>query len=68
MLADLGQYTDDEIRGVVIVRAALLLLKHIHSPDLAERLPQIFGLLKGLYHSRTGLGHLEAMLRQGERM
>jgi predicted transposase/invertase (TIGR01784 family) len=63
VLADLSQYTDDEIRGAVIVRAALLLLKHIHAPDLPERLPQIFGLLKGLYHSRTGLGHLEAMLR-----
>lgn len=63
LLADLSQYTDDEIRGAVIVRAALLLLKHIHAPDLPERLPQIFGLLKGLYHSQTGLGHLEAMLR-----
>lgn len=63
VLADLSQYSDDEIRGAVIVRAALLLLKHIHAPDLPERLPQIFGLLKGLYHSQTGLGHLEAMLR-----
>ncbi|MFP4419856.1 MAG: Rpn family recombination-promoting nuclease/putative transposase [Desulfococcaceae bacterium] len=63
VLADLGQYTDEELRGAVIVRAALLLLKHIHAPDLPERLPEIFGLLKGLYHSQTGLGHLEAMLR-----
>lgn len=63
VLADLSQYGDDEIQGAVMVRAALLLLKHIHAPDLPERLPRIFGLLKGLYHSRTGLGHLEAMLR-----
>jgi predicted transposase YdaD len=63
VLVDLHRYSDDEIRGAVWTRAFLLLLKHIRSPDMPERLPQILGLLKGLIQSETGLGHLEAMLR-----
>jgi predicted transposase YdaD len=63
VLVDLHRYSDDEIRGAVWTRAFLLLLKHIRSPDMPERLPEILGLLKGLIQSETGLGHLEAMLR-----
>ena len=63
VLADLGQYSDEEIRGAVITRTFLLLLKHIRAPDFPDRMPHILGLLKGLARSRSALGHLEAMLR-----
>ena len=63
VLADLSQYPDEEIRGAVLTRAFLLMLKHVRSPDFPERLPGIFRLFGELSRSRTGLGHLEAMLR-----
>jgi hypothetical protein len=63
VLADLSRYSDDEIRGAVLTRAFVLLLKHIRAPDFPDRMPRILGLLKGLRQSRTALGHLEAMLR-----
>lgn len=63
VLADLSQYSDEEIRGAVITRTFLLLLKHIRAPDFPDRMPHILGLLKGLARSHSALGHLEAMLR-----
>ncbi|MFP4309612.1 MAG: Rpn family recombination-promoting nuclease/putative transposase [Desulfococcaceae bacterium] len=63
VLADLGQYSDEDIRGAVLTRAFLLVLKHARSSDFPDRMPGIFRLLGELSRSRTGLGHLEAMLR-----
>jgi predicted transposase/invertase (TIGR01784 family) len=63
VLADLSRYSEKDVQGAVLTRAFLLVLKHIQGPDFPERLPGIFRLLGELAHSRTGLGHLEAMLR-----
>jgi predicted transposase/invertase (TIGR01784 family) len=63
VLADLSRYPDEEIRGAVLTRAFLLMLKHVRSPDFPDRLPGIFRLFGELSRSRTGMGHLEAMLR-----
>lgn len=63
ILADLSRYADEEIRGAVLARVFLLLLKHVRSPDFSDRMPGIFRLPKDLERSRTGLGHLEAMVR-----
>jgi hypothetical protein len=63
VLADLSRYSDEDIRGAVLTRAFLLVLKHARSPDFPDRMPGIFRLLGELSRSRTGLGHLEAMLR-----
>jgi len=63
LLCDLTRYSDEEIKGAVLVRVCLLLLKHIFSEDLPEKLPGILGLLKGLSDQRSGLEYLETVLR-----
>ncbi len=63
LLCDLTEYSDDEIRGEVVARAALLAMKHIFRDDLAERLPSILGLLRDLAARRTGLEYLHTLLQ-----
>jgi hypothetical protein len=62
-LCDLSAYSDRELRGEAVLRAGLLALKHAFSPDVAERLPEILGLLRGAAESPTGLAALEVVLR-----
>ncbi len=62
-LYDLHRYTDDEIKGTIASRLALLLLKHIRDPDLDRKLPGIFSLLRTLMEKETGLQWLEVVLR-----
>jgi predicted transposase/invertase (TIGR01784 family) len=62
-LCDLSQYQDEEIRGEVILRVSLLLLKYIFRPELRERLGDILGLLNQLLEQQTGLAYLETILR-----
>ncbi len=62
-LCDLSTFTDDELRGEAVLRAALLTFKHIFDPDLAERLPGVLGLLADVLGHPTALGSLETLLR-----
>jgi predicted transposase/invertase (TIGR01784 family) len=62
-LCDLSRYTDEEIRGAVVLRATLLALKHIFQPDLRERLPAVIRLVAELGERGTGLEYLETLLR-----
>ncbi|MCB0063776.1 MAG: Rpn family recombination-promoting nuclease/putative transposase [Caldilineaceae bacterium] len=62
-LIDLSQYSDDELKGEVRLRAGLLLFKYILRPDLRDKLPAIFGLIRRLTEQETGLEYLETMLR-----
>jgi predicted transposase/invertase (TIGR01784 family) len=62
-LYDLHRYTDDEIKGTIASRLALLLLKHIRDPDLDRKLPGIFALLRTLMEKETGLQWLEVVIR-----
>jgi len=48
ILYDLGRYSDEEIRGEVLLRAVLTLMKHIFDPDIHQNLPAIFKLFKDL--------------------
>lgn len=63
MLCDLSGLAEAEIRGAVLLRVAMLLMKHISDPRLGERLPAIFELLRALGKKRTVLEHLETLLR-----
>ncbi len=45
-LYDLTRFTDDEIKGSIMSRVFLLMLKHIFDPDLLTRLPGILSLMK----------------------
>ncbi|MEW6350771.1 MAG: Rpn family recombination-promoting nuclease/putative transposase [Thermodesulfobacteriota bacterium] len=61
-LCDLKAYTDGEIKLGAMAMAAVLLLKHIHSGDLAERLRDIFGLLRAM-NEQNALEFLRTVLR-----
>ena len=63
VLCDLTGLAETEIRGAVLLRVGLLLMKHISDPRLGERLPEVFGLLRELGDQRTVLSALETLLR-----
>lgn len=62
-LVDLSAYSDEAIRGEVVLRVTLLLFKYIFREELRERLPFILGLLADLLTQRSGLDYLETVLR-----
>jgi len=63
VLYDLSRYSDDEIKGTVLSRAVMLLMKHISDPDLIMKLPGIFLLMRDLLRQDTGLRYIETILR-----
>jgi len=63
ILLDLTQYSDREIKGVLLCRAVLLLFKHNNAPDIRERLSTIFAMLDELKKSDNGFRFLEAIFR-----
>jgi hypothetical protein len=62
-LADLSVIKDDELKGYVILKVGLLLLKYIQRDELGERLPEILDLLRALTYKQTALEYLETILR-----
>ncbi len=46
-----------------MARVTLLLLKHIFDPDISDKLPNIFMLLKDLLAQETGLQYFESLIR-----
>ena len=63
ILFDLTQYSDEQIKGKVQARVALLLLKYIFDPALFEKLPNILSLFAEIIQQETGLQTIEALLR-----
>ncbi len=63
VLRDLTRYSDDEIRGTVSSRVVMMLMKHIFDPDLPEKLPAIFSMMREITESEGGLRFLEKILR-----
>jgi predicted transposase/invertase (TIGR01784 family) len=62
-LIDLSRYTDEEIRGGIILRVGMLLLKYIFRDELREKMSGIFELLSRLEEKESGLEYLETILR-----
>jgi len=62
-LADLSAIKDDELKGYVILKVGLLLLKYIQRAELGEQLSAILGLLRALTQKQTALEYLETILR-----
>ena len=62
-LCDLSRYSDDELRGGVMLHAALLTMKYIFRDELHDRLPGILALTAELLTRETGLQYVEALLR-----
>ena len=63
ILYDLSRYPDEEIRGTVMFRVAMLLFKYVFHPDYHERLPSIFALLRSLLEKETGMQYIETIIR-----
>lgn len=63
ILYDLTQYSDDQIKGTLLSRIALLLLKHISDDDIMSKLPGILALFGDLLREKSGLRNLETVLR-----
>jgi predicted transposase/invertase (TIGR01784 family) len=62
-LCDLSQYSDEQIKGEMMLRVGLLTLKYILRDDLREHLVDILSLLRQLSPQQTGLEYLETVLR-----
>ena len=62
-LCDLSRYSDEELKGGVRLRAALLLWKHIFDDAPEERLLDALKLLLDALGAETGLRSLESYLR-----
>jgi len=63
VLYDLARFSDEEIKGAVLARVVMLIFKHIFDPDVAEKLPGIFSLMRELMEKETGLQYIEAVMR-----
>jgi len=62
VVCDVSKFSDEEIKGMVKLKAALLLFRYILHDELVDRLPGILGLLKELTTKRTGMEYLETVL------
>ncbi len=62
-LYDLSEYTDEELKGAVVARAALWALKHIYDGRLREKAPQIVSLFLELAQCADGLEYIKVILR-----
>ncbi len=56
-LCDLSRYGDEELAGVAVLGAGLLLLKHIFGPDVRARLPDVLALWQTFAQQETALGY-----------
>ena len=63
ILYDLTKYSDEEIRGEIISRIFLLILKHIFDKDIIQKLPKILSLFKDISNQDSGLKYLETFIR-----
>ena len=63
VLIDLSRFSDEEIRGEIMLRATMMLFKYAFRPDYQEKLPGILSLLRKLMDQETGMQYLEAVIR-----
>ena len=63
LLTDLSHLSDKEIKGEVILRMGLWVLKYIFQGELPKQLPGLMALLPDLIRQSGGLEFLEVMLR-----
>jgi len=63
LLWDASGYSDEEIRGSVVLRVTLLIMKYIFREDLSGHLPGILRLMKDLSKKQTGIEYIETVLK-----
>jgi predicted transposase YdaD len=62
-LNDLSEYTDEQIKGKILERGALLLFKYVFQPGYEEKIPEILRLIFSVIDKETGLEAIESLLR-----
>lgn len=62
-LCDVTAYSEAELKGAVLLRVTLLVLKYVFSEEMADRLSDIMTLLSALTDRETALEYLETLLR-----
>ncbi|MCE7980305.1 MAG: Rpn family recombination-promoting nuclease/putative transposase [Caldilinea sp. CFX5] len=62
-LVNLTQLSDAEIRGAVVTRLFMLVLKHIFEPGLGGRLDEILALAAEVINLSSGMAMVAALLR-----
>ncbi|MEA3415137.1 MAG: Rpn family recombination-promoting nuclease/putative transposase [Thermodesulfobacteriota bacterium] len=62
LLWDASTYNDEEIKGSVVLRVTLLIMKYIFREDLSGHLPGILRLMKDLSKKQTGIEYIETVL------
>ncbi len=63
LLHDFSFLSSEQIKGEVLGRITLQLLKHIFNPQLSKKLPEIINLLQEVNSKQTALEILEILLR-----
>jgi predicted transposase YdaD len=63
VLYDLTQFSDEQIKGTVMARVAMLLFKHIFDPQVRDKLPAVLSLLVDLSQKQTVPQYFETVFR-----
>jgi predicted transposase/invertase (TIGR01784 family) len=63
LLYDLSRYGDEEIKGMIVSRAGLLVMKHIFHDDLPDVLEEVMELLSELSDKTRALDYVETIIR-----
>jgi predicted transposase/invertase (TIGR01784 family) len=63
VLYDLTRFSDDQIKGTVMARVAMLLFKHIFDPQVREKLSDVLSLLVELSEKQTVPQYFETVFR-----
>ena len=63
LLYDLSRYGDEELKGMIVSRVGLLVMKHIFRDDLPEVLKKVMELLAELSDKKRALDFVETIIR-----
>jgi predicted transposase/invertase (TIGR01784 family) len=62
-LCDLSTYSDEQLKGELLLQVGLLALKYIFRPELLDRLPALLGMLRELLRQETAIEYIQTVLR-----
>jgi predicted transposase/invertase (TIGR01784 family) len=63
LLYDLTKYKDEDIKGMIVSRVGLLVMKHIFRDDLPDLLKRVMELLAELSDTKRALDYVETIIR-----
>jgi predicted transposase/invertase (TIGR01784 family) len=63
ILYDLSKYSDEELKGSLVLRIFLELTKNIFTEDIDKKLIEVFSLFKKLEGKETGMQYFEVIIK-----